>query len=273
MFHRIIGITYNRYLQLSIYSPPESIIVLQEAPSELERQIGTARSAVTATLDDAHARVQEVVSKWIGVEHAVEGMSICICLCFQGAPVSHTLFRSVLEARVKSLLAPDEPLTPGLLYVGVAGLAGSVFARNRLFLRFLLPPTLVILSAKHFLPHTTSNVSAYFGSLEETYVPGLARKHAVAQAHTAMTIDLAKEATRNGREKMGESVMSALGWLEGSTGLKLRETLGWGQEVAGQVERQVKSAAKGVEEKVEFMRKDAEEKVETLKEDVGRKAK
>lgn len=41
-------------------------------PSELERQIGVARRAVTARYLDAQARVQGVVSRWIGVEQAVE---------------------------------------------------------------------------------------------------------------------------------------------------------------------------------------------------------
>lgn len=36
-------------------------------------------------------------------------------------------------AEIRSIIAKDEPLTPGILYVGVAGLAGSVIARNREF--------------------------------------------------------------------------------------------------------------------------------------------
>jgi hypothetical protein len=35
------------------------------------------------------------------------------------------------SGEVKSVIAKDEPLTPGILYIGVAGLAGSVLARNR----------------------------------------------------------------------------------------------------------------------------------------------
>ncbi|KAL6298794.1 hypothetical protein BKA93DRAFT_830368 [Sparassis latifolia] len=54
--------------------------------------------------------------------------------------------------RVKSLVAPDEPVTPGILYVGVATVTGSIFARNcDLFTRALLPPTLLVLSLNHFL--------------------------------------------------------------------------------------------------------------------------
>ena len=45
---------------------------MQEVPSELERQIGQVRRAVTNTYLDAHGRVQDVVSRWIGVEQSVE---------------------------------------------------------------------------------------------------------------------------------------------------------------------------------------------------------
>ena len=43
-----------------------------ETPSELEKQIAVARRAVTGTYLDARSRVQEVVSRWIGIEQAVE---------------------------------------------------------------------------------------------------------------------------------------------------------------------------------------------------------
>ena len=56
----------------SIYptSPPELILV--ETPSELEKQIGVARRATQETLSEVQAQLQGVITKWIGVEHAVE---------------------------------------------------------------------------------------------------------------------------------------------------------------------------------------------------------
>ncbi|THH14972.1 hypothetical protein EUX98_g9534 [Antrodiella citrinella] len=69
---------------------------------------------------------------------------------------------------MKSLIVPDEPFTPGVLYVGVATLAGSIHARNRiLFTCFLLPPTRFLLSLDHYLPSTSHNLSEYFTSLED----------------------------------------------------------------------------------------------------------
>ena len=48
-----------------------------ETPSELEKQIGVARRATQETLSDVQAQLQGVITKWIGVEHAVERMSFC----------------------------------------------------------------------------------------------------------------------------------------------------------------------------------------------------
>ena len=59
-------------VQLPIYPSSQPDVVLIETPSELEKQIGIGRRALTGTYEDAHARIQSVISKWIGVEQAVE---------------------------------------------------------------------------------------------------------------------------------------------------------------------------------------------------------
>jgi hypothetical protein len=58
--------------QLSIYPEPEREIVVVDAPSVLETEIGVARKAVTGVARDVHRRVHGAVSEWIGIEHAVE---------------------------------------------------------------------------------------------------------------------------------------------------------------------------------------------------------
>ncbi|KAH8081340.1 apolipo protein O-domain-containing protein [Cristinia sonorae] len=233
--------------KLPIYPRPDPEIVLQENPSELERQIGIARRAVTHTYLEGHAKVQEVVSRWIGVEQAV-------------------------EHRVKSIVAADEPLTPGILYVGVATLTGSIIARNRFIgTRLLLPPTLFLLSLNHFLPKTSHNLSAYFSSLEQTYFPALAEKHAIANAHASMTWERAKEATKDGRETLSGGVVALVGKLQDATGLKLRESLGLGQKAVENaqlvVEREVVEAKEAVERKAEEVKAAAEKKWEDAKEE------
>ncbi|KAL4254768.1 MICOS complex subunit [Abortiporus biennis] len=235
--------------KLPIYPQPDPEIVLQETPSELEKQIGKVRRRLTATYDDAHGRVQEVVSKWIGVEQAV-------------------------EHRVKSIIDPNESLTPGLLYVGVATLTGSVITRNRLLLwRILLPPTLLALSLNHFLPKTSHNLSSYFGSLEDTYFPSLSEKHEIAKAHSQMTWERAKEATKNSRESLNETLVGLLERIQGATGLKLKETLVGAEKAKVEEKEAAQVVVQKVEEtvqKVEETAQKAEEVVEKKVEEVKR---
>jgi MICOS complex subunit MIC26 len=165
-----------------------------------------------------------------------------------------------LTARVKSIIDPTESLTPGILYVGVATLTGSIVARNRFLLtRLVLPPTLFLLSAHHFLPKTTANLSAYFGSLEEKYFPTFAEKHDIAKAHSAMTWERMKEATQEGRQGAGRQVAGAVAWLEEVTGLKLRDAMGWSR---AQTER---ATGKKPEELVEAAKSKVLEAVEVVK--------
>ncbi|KAI0076421.1 hypothetical protein K474DRAFT_1684801 [Panus rudis PR-1116 ss-1] len=229
--------------RLPIYPRPDPVILLQESPSELEIQIGAARRAVTRVYNDTYSRVQGVVSEWIGVEQAV-------------------------EHRVKSLVAHDEPLTPGVLYVGVATLTGSILARSRFLLaRVFLPPTLLVLSFNHFLPKTAHNISNYLGELEDTYLPGVAEKHEIAKAHSAMTWERIKEGTKEGRKSLETGLTGVIDKLQEATGLKLKESLGIGRETAYAAKIQTQTKA---EETSAHIVEAAREKVESAK-DVAEK--
>ena len=59
-------------LQLSIYPEPDPEMVLEEVHSELERNIGIARTHVTYAYDASKTNVHSVVGKWINVEEKVE---------------------------------------------------------------------------------------------------------------------------------------------------------------------------------------------------------
>jgi len=215
----------------SIYPLPERELVLVETHSVIERQITAARRATTSAYQDAHARVQGVIDRWIGVEHAV-------------------------ERRVKSIIPVDESLTPGALYVGVATLTGSVLARNRSFLlRFSLPPALFLLSMNHFLPKTSHNLSSYLSSLERAHAPLLADKHEQLNESITSASVAARQAWLNTRTKAVRGVEDTVSGLQDRTGLKLREALGWGREVVGKAEAEAKDVAKRVEHQVEDLRK------------------
>jgi organizing structure protein 2 len=212
----------------------------------LEKEIGDVRKQVLGAYSDAHAHVQGWVSKWIGVEHAFESAFPTL----HEALIPEGLNFSPLSAgRVKSIIAPDEAVTPGLLYSGVAGLTGSILARNRILpTRLLLPPIFLFATANYFLPKTTGNLTTYLGDLEDTYVPEVAQKHDIAKAHSAMAWARLKDATANGRAKLDESAGLAVHKIQEATGLKLKETLGWQKAKIAEAATRVQQEAVHVKE-------------------------
>ncbi|KIY69957.1 hypothetical protein CYLTODRAFT_435920 [Cylindrobasidium torrendii FP15055 ss-10] len=190
--------------KLPIYPTPPPDLILIDSPSALEHHIGEARRQLRDAYKGTHAEVQGVVDKWIGVERKVED-------------------------RIKSLLPPTEPLTPGALYIGIATLSSSILTRSRpSSLRILLPPLLFLSSSAYFLPQTSANVRAYLGEVEEHYLPEVARRHEVGKKHAVMGWERVKEGVEGGRERVGGVVEGVVGGVERGTGLKVREALGWG---------------------------------------------
>jgi len=193
---------------------------------------------------DGYGYVQGWVSRWIGVEHAI-------------------------ERRIKSLIPVDEPLTPGFLYTGVATLTGSVITRNRMLpLRLLSPPLFFVLSFQQFLPKTSANVSEYLSSLEHTYFPRLAQTQDTAVAHTALSIEMAKDAYANGKQRLASGFGNVVDQLQNTTGLKLKEALGWGQGVAQEVETKAKGIVEATETQVTEIKGSLDKEVEESKRQV-----
>ncbi|KAF8317895.1 hypothetical protein DL93DRAFT_2095465 [Clavulina sp. PMI_390] len=183
--------------RLSIYPEPEPEVVLEEVHTELERTIGTARTHATMAYDNSRSQVHSLVDKWIGVEAKV-------------------------EHRVKSLIPKDETITPGILYVGVATMAGSILGRTRaLPVRILLPPTLFLISFPYFLPKTAHNVRAYASELEDRFAPSLGASHAALNKSVAdSTVELRasiKNAVASGEKAVASGLKKAEEW----SGLKL----------------------------------------------------
>ncbi|KAH7105171.1 apolipo protein O-domain-containing protein [Auriculariales sp. MPI-PUGE-AT-0066] len=205
--------------KLSIYPKEEPVILLEPDPSRLELEIRNVRLVITDKFIETRSAVQQSVERWIGVEQHVESAS-----------------NQVVQAK-------DESITPGILYVGVAGLTGSILARGRVFpVRFLLPPALFIGAMPYFLPRTTANISAWLSQLEHAYVPEFAKQHdavvgrsreivGTARAHSAMTL----ERVKNGAEW-------AVGETQRVTGLQLREAFSWAKQAEHKVEAKVAHA-------------------------------
>lgn len=189
----------------------------------LETHIGTVRRTLTGRYQEAHAHVQGLISRWIGVENRV-------------------------EHRIKSLLPPDERLVPGVLYVAIAFLSGSVVARHRaLPIRALLPPTLGIAAAVRFLPKTSSNVREYVGALEDHYTPEVARVHETGKAHSAMAWARVSESAAGARETVRGGVLAAVAQVQGATGLRLGEALGVARDMEEKAEKIVEEAVAQLE--------------------------
>jgi len=183
--------------KLSIYPKPDPEIQLVPTESELADHIGVAREFATEKYVEVRGAVQSTLDKWISVEHAV-------------------------ERQVKELIPKDEPMTPGLLYVGVATLTGSVIGRRRsLPIRLLLPPIFFAASLSYFLPKTATNVSDYLSSLETKYAPGVAARHTEINKSISDSYSNAVKTYSKAKVTATDSVLQARRQIEQQTGLKV----------------------------------------------------
>jgi len=97
--------------KLSIYDEPKPDIILVESPTRLEEGIRQTRIQVIKVARDFEQQIHGVADKWIAIEQNT-------------------------EKTIKGIVARDERLMPGALYIAVAGLAGTIIARNRKCLTF-----------------------------------------------------------------------------------------------------------------------------------------
>ncbi|CAG8744030.1 17997_t:CDS:2, partial [Acaulospora morrowiae] len=62
---------------------------------------------------------------------------------------------------IKGVIAPNERMKPEILYIAIAGLAGTIVARNRNILFRIASPLLFTVAASYyFIPQTTRNIAA-----------------------------------------------------------------------------------------------------------------
>jgi MICOS complex subunit MIC26 len=157
---------------------------------------------------------------------------------------------------VKSIIPVDESLTPGALYAGVATLTASILARNRsILLRFSLPPVFLFISMNQFLPKTSRNLASYFSSLERAHAPALADAHEQLNQSIVSTSEAARDAWIRARNRSVGGVERTVTELQGRTGLKLRDALGWSEGAVGKTEVDVKVIANRVENNVDDLAK------------------
>ncbi|KAI5290103.1 hypothetical protein KEM52_000567 [Ascosphaera acerosa] len=133
--------------------------------------------------------------------------------------LSRALQHETRVAGAVAALAPSpasgEKLAPGLAYVGVSGMAGSILARNRgVLLRAAAPVALAGVAAAYCLPVTMANVGALVFECEKK-VPGLAERHVAIRerverfvstgiAHSSMAGYMLEEKVGRGRQIVEE---------------------------------------------------------------------
>lgn len=136
--------------------------------------------------------------------------------------------------------------------MGVATLTASVLARNRsIFFRFSLPPVFLLVSMNQFLPKTSHNLASYFLSLERAHAPALADAHERLNQSIVSTSEAAREAWIRARNGAVGGVERTVNELQGRTGLKLRDTLGWNDGTVRKTDADAKDVANRVENKVD----------------------
>lgn len=81
---------------------------------------------------------------------------------------------STITAQFNQIIDKNEQFSPNIFYIAVAGLGGSILARNsNILFRLSLPPTIALATSYQLLPQSTNNAFSKIGSLEQSNFPEL----------------------------------------------------------------------------------------------------
>ncbi|KAH8920710.1 hypothetical protein BT69DRAFT_1222459, partial [Atractiella rhizophila] len=181
----------------TLYSKPEPPKLLVQEQLPLQNQIRDTRLLVQDYYKQATEQARGLTDRWIRWERGVED-------------------------EVHRVLPKDEKLTPGILYVGVSFLAGSLVARGRSFpIRLLLPPTFLVGSSVYFLPKTSQSIRSYYNHHESSRFPDF---HKTRQQYIHSTTEWGRnnlQWVQGLQGKAKELTRSAVQEGEKRTGLKL----------------------------------------------------
>ncbi|KAL7411651.1 apolipo protein O-domain-containing protein [Mrakia frigida] len=185
--------------RLPIYPQAQPQIVLVEESSALTSHIATGREATTSVIQDIRERTQAVVSRVVAGERRV-------------------------VHKVDSLIPKDEPLNPGLLWVLVSTLSGSIIARNRMITtRLLLPPTIFLLALPTFLPKLASNLSTELSTQTSHYAPELHKTLSESREALLDKTEDTRDFFAESRISLGKHLGAGVQKLEETTGLQLAQ--------------------------------------------------
>ncbi|RHZ46641.1 hypothetical protein Glove_610g4 [Diversispora epigaea] len=160
--------------KLSIYDDPTPEIVLVESPTKLEQDIRKTRTKIAQTKNKFEYNLRGVINKWIEIEQKT-------------------------EKTIKDVIDPRERFMPEVLYIAVAGLAGTIAARNRnILIRIASPVIFTIAASYYFIPQTSHNISAKIREYEERS-PKFMKVHESIK-NTADEVKLKFDSIRNSKK-------------------------------------------------------------------------
>ncbi|TIC50996.1 hypothetical protein E3Q05_03254 [Wallemia mellicola] len=136
-------------LQPSIYDAPKSELIVTESSNKLVDLIAQSRLFLTDKFSTTTDCIASGRDKVINLERST-------------------------KSQFNQIIDKNEQFSPNIFYIAVAGLGGSILARNSNFLfRLSLPPTIALATSYQLLPQTTNNVFSKIGSLEQSNFPEL----------------------------------------------------------------------------------------------------
>lgn len=142
------------------------------------------------------------------------------------------------------MLPRDESLTPGIIYVLIAGLTGSVISRTRAFpIRFLTPPLFTVLAMPYFLPKTSSNIRQYLSDVEDRHFPEFAQRHDQIMSTSESHWEMLKDRVGGATKEVGTWSKGAVEGIERNTGLRVGDVVRRGQETASKVRAELERKA------------------------------
>ncbi|EWC46701.1 hypothetical protein DRE_03946 [Drechslerella stenobrocha 248] len=166
----------------------------QETPTErLASQIGIGRRTLYAEVVKVQQTLDELFDRYLHIEHTV----------------------TTTIADIAPSHRSGETIIPGVLFVAISAMAGSVLARRRLLPIRLLAPVITGVSASwYFLPETTRNVADLAWKWEQK-VPQVAETHLAVRRGVEDGWTTASGSYRQARETVEESTARARRTIEG----------------------------------------------------------
>ncbi|KAH8144611.1 uncharacterized protein LAJ45_11379 [Morchella importuna] len=199
----------TRPVKKSLYDPPapEPSVSTPEShtrtPTPTDRlavHIGTARRFVTAHAALAQREIDSAFSKYLSVE-------------------------STVTSTIASLAPPrssEEKVVPGLLYVAVSTMAGSILVRRRMLpIRVVTPLVVAVGAGWYFMPETSRNVGDLVWEWEKK-VPQVAETHLAVREGVEKSIRESARVLVESRKAVDGVVTDARrtveGWVKKSGG-------------------------------------------------------